>query len=1213
MNSISTPIPTIEKILTIQNNINEIISLKGIFINAQEIILKKLENQCNLYYSKKVYIKEIFDSPKPEEPVYYQLEKDAKKFLKDAYQSTYNFYFLIRNDNSLMLNLIELSEKSFYEGLSDFFVNYLYENIINISFVEEKLVMMIYLLLEKLILTKLPESIEEDNKVPALYLKDTFLNCVFKDLTRKIDVRNFLYKILRNTILKIDKFRMVLSVDISVVNKFMKIGNKFMKKNATTKNEIIQKKKKKFQPIVNKNLLSKNSGNNLFIRKRAIAVETAEDDKFLDNLKISEETETKNEKQFQRRVTGNMNNDNNTDDNNPKIGVDSLEQENNLTKMAENIKENKDDNLEENKFKTTIGKRKKKPINVSIIKGKDSDNIYSFFEDNSVTIGVFDNRLEKYENKEMNNISTAMVEYLDNLRNKMINADINEIDEDDLEKTKNKELKKKITDIIDENDEFEENENNMEDEDLFSNALMIEELKKRGAIQQEESFKFLIEKIKFNYNLVTGFVSDIIKNIKDNLTSSPFSLKCLSKAINILLKIKYDNKSNNKITQYQLYIFELNFLIGNIILPIIREPDFNGVVSNDVISTFTRENLKIISKILNKMIKGTLFIKKKEPNMTMFNRYIIDTMPKLFEIVDIIEQNFEVSNIIKNLVKTCDKCNQPERDINYDYFKENPNENINYQSICFYNSISFYLNITINKYKKKFIDENTNNEQKEIIQNFANNQLSYNIQFSEEKMNNKFKFFYITKIKYSKELNQRLEIMKSNNLIIKKPNEKNDLIFAIKKCLLETLKIAKKIIKENSYYLRCNTGVEGIDFRKDLLPQIMNKISFVINNNTENKYYKHIIFFTNYLYLNMSNIPSQYKENNYNLLFDELISETKKNIDDLNSGLIMEFHNKFKLAEKNRKTIDYYASQIKKLKEFKCIEYLYNKLLLPIKFIITKDSNNIINKIKYESQEKSSTKNVNNNIIDYLERIEQPIKNMIEDFPDFHDYEEEYDNILDIEREAKTAEAIADYFESLSGLIKKEKIFKQFNQEERDNIIYKFENYILIQLYDKLFPFQDTTKDVFFYRKCQRLSFIGPENIKGMKANLEPDKWEQAINTLKEVDDKFSPIDKIECVSNSLKILQDAILFSSGKGSLGVDDCIQPFVYTMIKACPKNIISNYNYCDLYLNEMLKLKGFGASLSQFDLIINIVKGMKYDELVGVTEEQFGKDEIEETGN
>ena len=204
----------IKKILIIQNNINEIISLKGIFNTGKEKILKKLDTQYNSYYKNKIFIKEIFDSHKPEEPVYYQLIQDPKSVLKDSYQSTYDFYFLIRNDNSLMLHLIELSEKSFYEGLSDFFVNYLYENIINISFVEEKLTMMIYLLLEKLILTKLPDNIDEENKnVPALYLKDTFLNYVFKDLTRKIDMRNFLYKILRNTILKIDKFRMVLSVD----------------------------------------------------------------------------------------------------------------------------------------------------------------------------------------------------------------------------------------------------------------------------------------------------------------------------------------------------------------------------------------------------------------------------------------------------------------------------------------------------------------------------------------------------------------------------------------------------------------------------------------------------------------------------------------------------------------------------------------------------------------------------------------------------------------------------------------------------------------------------------------------------------------------------------------------------------------------------------------------------------------------------------------
>lgn len=134
-----------------------------------------------------------------------------------------------------------------------------------------------------------------------------------------------------------------------------------------------------------------------------------------------------------------------------------------------------------------------------------------------------------------------------------------------------------------------------------------------------------------------------------------------------------------------------------------------------------------------------------------------------------------------------------------------------------------------------------------------------------------------------------------------------------------------------------------------------------------------------------------------------------------------------------------------------------------------------------------------------------------------------------------------------------------------------------------------------------------------MKIKLEDNKWEIAINALKEINEKFSPIDKIKCVANSVKILQDAINFNTGKGSLGVDDCIQPLVYALLKSCPKNIISNCNYCNLYLNEELQKKGFGASLAQFNLIINIIKGMKHDELVGVTEEQFGKDEVEETQN
>ena len=134
-----------------------------------------------------------------------------------------------------------------------------------------------------------------------------------------------------------------------------------------------------------------------------------------------------------------------------------------------------------------------------------------------------------------------------------------------------------------------------------------------------------------------------------------------------------------------------------------------------------------------------------------------------------------------------------------------------------------------------------------------------------------------------------------------------------------------------------------------------------------------------------------------------------------------------------------------------------------------------------------------------------------------------------------------------------------------------------------------------------------------MKVNLEDDKWEKAINSLKEIDEKCSPIDKIECMVKSLKIIQDAINFSSGKFCLGVDDILEQLKYALIKACPKNINSNYNYCDLYLNEILKLGSYGSSLSLLKVIIDKIKEMKCDDLVGVTEEQFGKDEMEKIVN
>ena len=63
----------------------------------------------------------------------------------------------------------------------------------------------------------------------------------------------------------------------------------------------------------------------------------------------------------------------------------------------------------------------------------------------------------------------------------------------------------------------------------------------------------------------------------------------------------------------------------------------------------------------------------------------------------------------------------------------------------------------------------------------------------------------------------------------------------------------------------------------------------------------------------------------------------------------------------------------------------------------------------------------------------------------------------------------------------------------------------------------------------------------------------------------------------------------------------------MIKTKPTNIFNNYNYCQLFLNSDLAKKEYGILLTQIYLIMRIIKDMKYNELIGVTEQEFGKDE------
>ena len=78
-----------------------------------------------------------------------------------------------------------------------------------------------------------------------------------------------------------------------------------------------------------------------------------------------------------------------------------------------------------------------------------------------------------------------------------------------------------------------------------------------------------------------------------------------------------------------------------------------------------------------------------------------------------------------------------------------------------------------------------------------------------------------------------------------------------------------------------------------------------------------------------------------------------------------------------------------------------------------------------------------------------------------------------------------------------------------------------------------------------------------------------------------------------------------------MDDETKPLIYAIIKSKPKNINSNYKYCELYLNHELSMRKYGLILSQIYMVIKIVKDLKHTDLIGVSEEEFGIDgKIEE---
>ena len=530
---------TLEKILILQKLLDKLSERKKALKDSKEKIFSEIDKNSFKYLEGKMNNKRVFDLILNRGIINgskYSLIPSSKEFLGNLYEPACKFYFLLQNDNSLMMQITELSEgigDANCEELSDFFVHFLYNNIIDSSFNEERLILMIYLHLKKQILGELDGN----------YLTKPFLKHVFNSLTRKFDLWNFLGTILNKNLIKIQNVKNILSVDIDKLDKeFKKIyknsdlslgkvksdeGKKKLS-DSTIKDKFkayLPNKEEKFKlkranRVVDlsdkideeeekedekeENIEQDDSYNNLM--KSFVFINDIDEFEVMQDIKDNKDTKNikKPEDTFKKRKTDEINQNNN--DNKNDKNIDNI---NNNNKIIINNSLNL-----EGKQSSDDSNKKEISINSSDLSKNKSDsslkdeiikkvNITKFLEENDVTKQKLIEKLNQYKSiediKENNNIYFAMEVYIKDLINKM------------------------------------------EKEKSDSNKEKFEEIYSCNFIEKKIKSKIIMKRFYINYKFIISRINDIIKEISKNLESFPYYIKCIYKIINILLSIKYSN------------------------------------------------------------------------------------------------------------------------------------------------------------------------------------------------------------------------------------------------------------------------------------------------------------------------------------------------------------------------------------------------------------------------------------------------------------------------------------------------------------------------------------------------------------------------------------------------------------------------------------------------------------------------------------------------
>ena len=797
----------------------------------------------------------------------------------------------------------------------------------------------------------------------------------------------------------------------------------------------------------------------------------------------------------------------------------------------------------------------------------------------------------------------------DNIDPKLFNSKyIPDLTKSELETKKNNtsENEKKMIDY------YDFNIKNCEKDDSYGNQKLLQNIFD-SPISKEVLASYQIE-----FSKIINTINKLIENLLQDLYLLPYSVKCVCKIIFLLLNKKFGN-----IGEAQRNAFIAKFFFNKLFAPIFENPGLGASIDEIIISETTKHNATIINLVLKKLVSGRLFRTDidSDSDYTPLNWFFLDKMPEVFKFFESITK-VTLPNFIEKLIN-----DELPKDFELDYFEENKDEVIFHRSICFTLYDLDALLISMDKCKS-IIFENEKEEELKPLRLTFEKLVGENCSKIMKKLKDKKEYEKIMvpdgknkKNKQELKETEGREILKYFLLTDLITNKKYTRLFEIEQEKANySIKELKKtetpeeitknnIIKVKNFF--CNLlynfhTLVKTDFDEgtlsntnSILKEIKKYIKssdFVIDGSIPSEWY--VSSLLEYL----KKLPEELSKDDFKELYNEMEKDISSSIKELDFEALSICLGKAKFAKRIKVNYETTYKHILNIDLNVKVQKIIEKDFIPVEihYKYTKKEKEFYIEEKPNIKEKNS--------LDILEEgrekknICRTIKLFTKKFPDLVKTQISYDKTLtEMDEEMKLNENLQKYFNIIKKKIEKEQ--KNADENELLEINNKIYDYVMEKIYEKIFPVEPDPEDNLIFRKCFLLSWVEPKHFIGNKKNYVFDSFlPDVIEFFGKLDKEKSPRIKFIYMKKIFVAINDVLRFNGKEGEAGVDDQMPILNYSFIKAKPQHISSNYKFMNIFIGKN-RNRSEGSQLTQISGICEHVLNLTYDQLNGVTKEEF----------